>query len=56
MLQLIHDNTEERTFGLLGEPRVNVLRLNLELDRRFVPRLKGSDQVSRWQEFALMRR
>ena len=31
---LIAENTEGRTFGLLGEPRVNVLALNRALDRR----------------------
>jgi K+-transporting ATPase ATPase C chain len=30
--ELVSRNIEGRTFGLLGEPRVNVLRLNLELD------------------------
>ena len=30
--QLITQSTQERTFALLGEPRVNVLRLNLALD------------------------
>jgi K+-transporting ATPase ATPase C chain len=30
--QLIAVNTQGRTFGLLGEPRVNVLMLNLALD------------------------
>ena len=30
--ELIGSNTEGRTFGVLGEPRVNVLRLNLELN------------------------
>lgn len=31
--QLIGENTESRTFGVLGEPRVHVLKLNLALDR-----------------------
>jgi K+-transporting ATPase ATPase C chain len=30
---LVAANTSGRTFGLLGEPRVNVLALNLDLDR-----------------------
>lgn len=32
---LIEAQIEPRTFGLLGEPRINVLRLNLALDRQF---------------------
>ncbi|HZO98747.1 MAG TPA: potassium-transporting ATPase subunit KdpC [Terriglobia bacterium] len=35
VLQVIRGNAKGRTLGFLGEPRVNVLNLNLELDRRF---------------------
>jgi K+-transporting ATPase ATPase C chain len=30
--ELVRETTEDRLVGVLGEPRVNVLRLNLRLD------------------------
>lgn len=37
--ELVQDATRGRTFGLLGEPRVNVLELNLALDAQTSPAL-----------------
>ena len=32
---VVESSVEGRTFGILGEPRVNVLLVNLALDRQF---------------------
>jgi K+-transporting ATPase ATPase C chain len=35
LLDLVHRHTQERQFGLLGEARINVLEMNLDLDSKY---------------------
>jgi potassium-transporting ATPase KdpC subunit len=44
---VVAKHTQGRQFGILGEPRVNVLKLNLDLDQRFAvnPRARADPQL-----------
>jgi K+-transporting ATPase ATPase C chain len=46
---VVGSNVEGRTFGILGEPRVNVLLVNLALDRQFgrPPQLEKEDNPAK---------
>lgn len=42
MLALVHEHTQERQFHFLGEARVNVLELNLDLDAKYPVQKRAS--------------
>jgi K+-transporting ATPase ATPase C chain len=39
---IVTQHTESRQFAILGEPRVNVLELNLDLDQQFPSATQGA--------------
>lgn len=52
--KLLEQTTEDRALGIFGEPRVNVLLLNLEMDHKINPPVTADINVVGWRGRAFL--